>query len=201
MFQLEYSNEEIRQIVLTNIVKMLTERKKLKSENLQNNIDKIINNHSDDNIYTIDIDNHNNDESERTYVIKLQLQKITAISKQSSTSEFLNKYKDNHKILVVKEISTKIRQSIVSEYGETEVFLEYYLMMNQVEHTFVSRYEILTDPKDIAEYYSKTKKKNSRRIHVTDAMARYYNLKRGDIVRVISPSEVTAVMAEYREVY
>ena len=81
IFQLEKNNEDIRKTVLTNIVKMFTERKLLNFENLATNIEKLTSIQSDDYTYILNIENYKN-EADKKYIIKIFNQKITAISKQ-----------------------------------------------------------------------------------------------------------------------
>ena len=199
IFQIEKNNEEIRRTVLTNVIHMLTERKLLNRENLSENINNLINTESDDLTYLIDISK--NEEKKEKIALKLLNQKITAISKQSNISDFLNKYKDYHKIVVVKSISTKALQYILNNFSKTEVFLEKDLMINLVDHIFVPKYELI-DPD--TEDYNKfcniffCKKRDIPRLPITDPVAKYYNLKRGNIVRVIRPSETTGYSSSYR---
>jgi len=200
IFQLEKNNEDIRKTVLTNIIKMFTERKLLKFENLDDNIKKLTSIHSDDYTYTFNIDNYK-DEVDKKYVIKIFNQKITAISKQSGISDFLIKFRDVPKLIIVKSISTKASQHIVNNYPKTEIFLENELMINLIENILVPKYEILDhetdDYKTFCEQYT-CKKRNIPKIYTNEPMARYYNLKRNDIVRVIRPSETSGESAFYR---
>jgi DNA-directed RNA polymerase subunit H (RpoH/RPB5) len=196
IFQIEKNNEDIRKNVLTNIIKMLTERKLLNQADLEENINKLVNTQSDDHSYIINV-NH----PDKYYAIKIMHQKITAISKQSGISDFLNKYKDNPKIVVVKGINTKAQQYIMNNYTKTEVFLDYELMINLVDHILVPRYEVLDTESDEFINFRETfhcKKRNIPKLLHTDQAARYYNLKPGNIVRVIRVSETTAYAPFYR---
>ena len=201
IFQLEKNNEDIRRTILTNIMKMFTERNLINPENLEDNIKKIISIHSDDYTYTFDIENYKN-EIDKKYIIKIFNQKITAVSKQSGISDFLIKFKDVQKLIVVKSISTKALQHILNNYPKTEIFLENELMINLIENILVPRYEVMDhesdDYKTFCEQYQ-CKKRNIPKIYIsTDPMAKYYNLKKNDIVRVIRPSETSGESAFYR---
>src|SRR5690348_8866439 len=98
IFQIEKSDIEIKQTVLMNCIKMLTERKLLNADNLSKNIEAILSKESDDDLFTIEIDNPKN-EAGKKYLIKLFNQKIISISKQSTIIEFLTKYKSIPKIV------------------------------------------------------------------------------------------------------
>lgn len=200
IFQIEKNNEDTRKIVLTNLIKMLTERKLLKKENLEKNISNITKIQSDDYSYTITIDNYK-DESDKLISVKIFHQKITAISKQSAISEFLIKYKDVPKIIIVKSINTKAIQHIGNNFTKTEIFLETELMINLIDNVLVPQYEIINSEsenyKKFCEEYI-CKKRNIPKILINDPISRYYNLKKGDIIRIIRPSETSINSAFYR---
>lgn len=197
IFQVEKNNNDIRKIILTNIVKMLTERKMLKEENIEININKLINIKNEDHVYILELDNLNN----KKIMIKLFNQKISSISKQSPISDFLNKFRDIDKIIIVKNINTKSSQHILNNYPKTEIFTENQLMINLIDNIFVPRYENLDhdsdDFKNLCNLYN-CKKRNIPKIYKTDPMAKYYNLKKGDIVRIIRSSENSGSSPFYR---
>lgn len=201
IFQIEKSDIEIKKTVLTNCIKMLTERKLLNAENLSKNIDKITSIESDDDLYTVDIDNPKT-ESGKKHLIKIFNQKIISISKQSMIIEFLTKHKTIPKIIVVKDINPKPRQYITSNFPSTEVFLEHELMINLIDSDIIdTKYEILEKDGDkYKEYFDayQNKKKQMPRLFIDDPMARYYNLKRYDIVRCIRISDTSGLAPFYR---
>lgn len=200
VFQLEKNNADIVKTVLTNIVKMFTERGLLKTEKLNENIEKLISIQSDDHIYTVDFDNVKDNYGKKC-IIKIFNHKITGVSKQSNISEFLNRYKDTHKLIVVKAITSRLSQGIKTNYPNTEVFVENKLMINLVDNVLVPRYEKLEyETENFKQFYEQyqCKKKNMPRLFHDEPMAEYYNLKRNDIVRVIRPSETSGESAFYR---
>jgi DNA-directed RNA polymerase subunit H (RpoH/RPB5) len=197
IFQVEKNNEDIRKTILQNSVKMLTERGLLKKENLDKNIKMIIDTQSDDYTYTINLDNPKN-KNDTKLIIKIMYQKITSISKQSNISEFLLKYKEMPKIIIVNDITTKALQQIANNYLKTEVFLEEDLMINLVDNVLVPKYEIIDQNNDNFYVDYKCKKRNIPRMLSTDPVAKYYGLKKGDIVRIIRSSETSIVSPFYR---
>lgn len=198
IINLKKTVDEIRQTVLTNIVKMLTERKWLDENNLNANIKKILSQESDDFTYNIVLDNP---KTVKQCVIRLYNQKITSVSKQSNISEFLKDYKDSHKIIVVEEITTKTQQHIFNNYDKTEIFLERSMMVNLVDNIYTSRYIVI--PKDSEQYKQffsefQCRKKDMPKILHNDPAARYYNLDKYDIVRVIRASETSGLSSTYK---
>jgi len=200
IFQIEKNNEDIRQAVLTNTVKMLTERSILNADGIESNIKKLIDMTPDDNIYILDKNKYKEKEKPQI-AIKIFNSKITSISKQSAINDFLNKHQQYHKIIIVKSINTKTSQYLTTNFSDTELFLEHNLMINLIDNVLVPRYEVLEkesdDYKTFCEMFQ-CKKRNIPKLLFNDPMARYYNLKKGDIVRVIRPSETSAYSPSYR---
>lgn len=200
IFHIEKNNDDIRKTVLKNIIKMLTTRKLLNSENLEKNIKMIQSAVSDEYVYTIVLDNPKNS-NDKTFIVKILHQKITAVSKQSPISDFLNKYKFNSKLVVVRDIGTKAKQQIMNNFPNTEVFLESNLMINLFDYSLVPKHELLPKDSDETEaFYKKyrTKKKNMPRIDVNDPVARYFNMKKGDLCKITRPSETSGFVITYR---
>jgi len=195
LIPVEVNSEYIKNTVLTNTIKMLTERKILLKENKEKNIKKIINTQSDDLIYKVDFEN----EDKKYVIIKILNQKITAINKTSPIGEFLHQYKNDNKLVIVKSISNKTKQLVINTYPNTEVFLEKELMMNLIEHIYVPLHEILSNEESlqIIETYN-TRKRDMPKILTNDPVARYYNMQPGQICRILRPSETSGFVPYYR---
>jgi DNA-directed RNA polymerase subunit H (RpoH/RPB5) len=198
LIPVEVNSEYIKNTVLTNIIKMLTERKKLLKENEEKNIKKILNTQTDDLIYKVEYENEEK-KDKKFIIIKILNQKITAINKTSPIGEFLNQYKNDNKLIVVKSTSQKTKQLIINTYINTEVFLEKELMMNLIEHLYVPVHEILSNEESllIIESYN-TRKRDMPKILTNDPVARYYNMQPGQICRILRPSETSGYVPYYR---
>ena len=77
IFQLEKNNEDIRKTVLTNTIKMLTERNLLDKNKLDKNIQTIIEKKPDDNEYKVDILPNYRGSDDTKLIIKIFPFKIT----------------------------------------------------------------------------------------------------------------------------
>ncbi len=203
LFKIDKTDEEIRQTVLTNVVKMFIERGLINKKSLSKILGPLLdkNNKSQDDIYLIQLDNKLDDSNE--LLVKILKQKLTAISKQSSINEFLSNSsnKTKNKLLIVEEINPKATQYIKTNYASTEVFSEHELMVNLVDIINVPRYEVLDKNSDLYKTFTQEfncKKRDIPKVLTTDPLARYYRLQQMDIVRVVRPSETSGLTTYYR---
>lgn len=193
LYQIEKNAEDIRKTVLTNCVKMLTERGMFNKENLQNRIDTVLKRQTDVSTYEL------GETGGKKVICKLIPHKITAINKSYGLMEFLEEYKNAKKFVVLKDINKRVLQHALSIDITSEVFLEKELMINLVDHDLVPKHIVLT--KEESDEVLKTyiaKKKNMPKILSNDRVARYYGVKVGDIFKIIRPSEKSGLVPTYR---
>jgi len=200
-------NEMIRKEILTNLIKILIERKLILNENLDRNLKKI-EKPSDTDSYELTLDKEiQSDSTDDKYNkkfdgkilrIKIIQQKILGIAKSPLIKEFLDTNTSNHKIFIFDSISDKAKTTLMS-IPNTEVFIESFLMINIIEHIDSPRYELLTEEetKQVLETYI-VKKKELPKILTSDPIVSYFNLKRGQIIRIIRCSEQSGFSVIYR---
>lgn len=188
-------------ILLTNVIKMLTNRKLLKESNLEKNIERIIESKNDDLIFDIKLDDTNfyypNDKN--ILSLKILNQKISSINKGSPIYEFLNNKIENPKIIILNGIQGKAKEQLLNYYQFTEIFIEHELMINIIEYVAFPKHELLNneEAQKVLEEYN-VKKKEMPKILSNDPASRYFNAKPNQIFRIIRPSENTGISVSYR---
>ena len=179
--------------ILLNVTKMLTERKVLLDKNVKKNYDNLLKQKNEERIFSIKSDISND-----VYHIYIIYGKLTTIKKIQGLETFLASSKGQNRIFIGDNISQKAFKQFL-ELKKTEVFFEYELLMNIIEHELQPKFELLTSEerdKKFNEY--SIEKKNMSKIFSTDPIARYYAAKPGDIFRIIRPSPFTGMGFHYR---
>jgi len=202
LFPLEVNAEKRKKEVLSNIIKMLTNRKLLNSDNLQSNISNLTTQDSDNDIYKIKLDYpevYYDKSVENMYYVKLLNQKVTGVSKSSNIGDFIYAKKNAPKLIVVSGITSKAYQQLNEDFPNTEVFTEQELMIDLVSHIAVPKHEMLSAEE--TEIFLKDyllKKREIPKMFLSDPVSKYFNAKVGQIFRIIRPSEVSGNSIYYR---
>ena len=83
--------------------------------------------------------------------------------------------------------------------GNSEIFTEEEMMINLVDYVLVPKHEVLDAEKSKTFYTDfKCKKRNMPKIFTGDPVARYFNMKPNDIVRITRPSDTAGSYISYR---
>ena len=197
------SEKEIKNTIVTNIFKMFIDRKYIDKgdwKNFDDHIRKYINIQSDD-VYVLKLDRPlpfppgNYDGSK--IIIKLFIDKILDSFKSSFLTDFISEYDKFHKIVVYGSVSEKVYNNMKKMF-DIEIFETYELMLNLSSVVCAPlSYEII-DPSD--KDYKYCKNMATKLITQNDKAAKHYNLKKGDVVRIVSPHASNVESLCYRTV-
>ena len=104
-------------------------------------------------------------------------------------------------IVVIRQSITPAAQKIMQSLPKLkfEMFYEAELLVNITEHQLVPKHELLTadERKELLKRYH-LRETQLPRIYQQDPVAKYFGLKRGDVVRILRASETAGRYVTYR---
>jgi DNA-directed RNA polymerase subunit H (RpoH/RPB5) len=193
LIDLTYSEQEKIEIIIKNFVIMLYNRNYFIDGNLEELIKDGIKNLANYETFV----KYNN----KLFYLKIISYKLNTIKKSEDIEKFLNNHIDDKKIFTIIQGSNKIEKQLL-EYNNTEVFNDVDLLVNIIDNNLVPKHILLSDKQAeeiLTEY--KVKKENLTRILSSDRIAKYYNVKPGQIVKIIRPSITAGEEIAYRVCY
>jgi DNA-directed RNA polymerase subunit H (RpoH/RPB5) len=210
-YQIMKDSNTVMETVITNIVKMLAYRKWIDNNSINDIVNELLKSKKDEKIFNIkltknlkDIETYEPFENKvewknfngNNIYVYLSNQKITG--KSQTITDFIAKYLNFHKIIIVDSITEKSRQTLSSSKF-TEVFTEHEFMMNITEHVCCPEFNVLTtqEIEMLLESYCAKRKELPKQYDI-DPISRYLYLKRGQVIRIIRNSSITAQSVSYR---
>jgi len=187
----EYSNKEVNQIVIENVLKMLERRRLIKS--WSDEYKKIGDDLASKSIFQIQLTDKTN------YSIYLINAKLSSIVQGTPLDDYLSNNIDVHKIIVARDVAKKVVKQIVGEYKNAEFFFESEMIEDISSKVFIPEHQLLNSEEKV-ELLDKFNELDLARILLTDMMVRYYGAKIGDIFRIIRPSFTAGKNVFYRRV-
>ena len=150
----------------------------------------------------LELDNNTNVNStisNKKIIIKILNYKISSVNKSSEIAEFITKYNNDYKFIIVEAINSKSEKILLSYQTDFEIFKFTELMICIVEHILVPKHMILSQDESnqvLQEYCAR--KRDMPFIMSNDPVARFYNMKPGEICKIIRPSILTCDVPFYR---
>jgi DNA-directed RNA polymerase subunit H (RpoH/RPB5) len=187
----EYSNKEINQIVMENVLKMLERRGLIKS--WSDEYKKLGDDLTTKSTFQIQLTDKTN------YSIYLVNAKLTSIVQGTPLDDYLSNNIDVHKIVIARDVAKKVVKQIVGEYKNAEFFFESEMLEDIPSKVFIPEHQLMNS-EEKAELLEKFSESELARILLTDIMARYYGAKIGDIFKIIRPSFTAGKNVFYRRV-
>ena len=154
--------------------------------------------------YQNNIDQNDNEQKRLTKRLyyKYISQKINADTIKLFLNDIKNSQAASGLIIMDGKISQQAKQKIqeISKEFPIEVFTTNELVVNITEHELVPEHKLLSeeDKKILLERYRIRDQNQLPKILLTDPVARYLGLKRGDVVKIIRESETAGKYITYR---
>lgn len=141
------------------------------------------------------------DETNRLFVFFPEDQKVGV----KPIKNYTDRMKDDavtNAILVLRVDITPFAKQAVQEMSDSfriEHFKEAELLVDITEHSLVPEHQVLTNSakQELLKRY-RLKDTQLPRIQANDPVARYYGIKRGQVVKIIRPSETAGRYVTYR---
>jgi len=195
LFNVILTEEERLQTILHNLLLMLSRRIFIKDGEKKQLITmegaekRIVD--KGYNIYTLETDNYDN------YAMIIIFQKITAIGKQSIVSDFFKDYSNFKKILVASDYNNKTLSSVLQNHSQ--IFRESTMMIDIISNEIQPKFELLSpeEMKRVKEEYHITDYTIPKLLK-TDPVAKYFGLKKGEVIRIVRPSQISGLSISYR---
>lgn len=196
LFTVFKTDTEKTNIIIQNVLTMLGNRIYIDKEGnkqpllVPSEASKTIMDHGDG---TFIIKANNGD----SYAIKIVFQKIIATGKQSIISDFFNEYAKYKKIIIARDYNNKIVDYVSRQH--TQIFREASLLQDIIKYRDQPKFEILS-PSEIEKFkkeYNATDYTTKKMLR-SDPVAKYFALKKGDIIRIIRPSPTSGEAIDYR---
>jgi DNA-directed RNA polymerase I, II, and III subunit RPABC1 len=144
---------------------------------------------------------HRDDPSRRVIVFFPEASKV-GVKEIKEMAEKMREEAVHRAVLVVASNLTPFARSVVADMGgkvAMEVFTEPELLVNVTKHMLVPSHRVLTaDEKATLLARYKVQESQLPRIQLSDPVARYYGLERGQVVRIVRPSETAGRYVTYR---
>jgi len=139
--------------------------------------------------------------SERIFVY-FSDEKNVSIKTMRKFLEILDAQKITNGMIIFSDKMTSSARKVISAMSAEytlEEFEEASLLVNITQHVLVPQHEVLT-PEEKKLLLQKYRLKDTQlpRIQLSDPVARYYGLKRGQVVKITRPSETSGRYASYR---
>jgi len=191
---------QIKELILTNLVKMLIARNIVDPTNLDQYVSSAVSSLDQNEETSMTLtDNESINMGFKKIIIKFISRKLTTIRKVIDIEDFMDR--PEYKFVIVSNLAPKAEKQL-TEYKNTELFYDVSLQINLIDHVLIPKHFKLTSDEidKLIETYQ-FDKKNAKRMFVDDPVARYYKAEIGDVFRIERPSIATGIACDYRVVH
>ncbi|MED6172295.1 hypothetical protein PIB30_048785 [Stylosanthes scabra] len=146
---------------------------------------------------------HTSDPSKRILVIFCGPHIVKVTSVRNIAGQIVNRETLSGLILIVQSTITSQALKAVNLFSfKVEIFQITDLLVNITKHVLKPKHEVLTDKqkRNLLRKYN-LEEKQLPRILLTDAIARYYGLEKGQVVKITYSGDITQLHVTYRCVW
>jgi DNA-directed RNA polymerase subunit H (RpoH/RPB5) len=197
--QIRKSDESLQKEVLINLIKYMLARKVIEGD-VAEYFDPAWKSRTDENVFKIFVPTKITGEEKSAeeiqeknggcfWMLKIIQQTVKSL-KSSNLNAFLEKHRDLHKVIAIRDYTPKAEAQIRA-FHNTEVFREPDLLMNLLEYfQGPLEYQILTPQEQaMAKEAYDMKLIQMGIMKESDAIAQALKLNHGEIIRVVRPAE------------
>jgi DNA-directed RNA polymerase subunit H (RpoH/RPB5) len=191
IFQMEYNDTELEDIMLQNISKMVSMRTmwiSVEPETVYEQFSKHLKNGT------------TFFEGDRNIAVKFINRKLSTIAKVDDVETFLKQYSSYHKIVVFQKLTPKAINQFI-KYDNLELVKNEDVYVDRSSY-ILSQKVVLLSPEDQAQALLECKagRGDMQKMRQYDKVVHYYQLKLGEVVRIERPSINTGISIIYRQV-
>lgn len=144
---------------------------------------------------------HNDDPTDQMFVFFPEEEKVGIKTIKQYCTRMQEENISRAIIVVQLGMTPSAKQALVdmAPKYQLEQFLESELLVNVTEHVLVPEHLVLT-PSEKAELLARYKLKDHQlpRMQIGDTIARYFGLRKGDVIKIIRPSVTSGMYVTYR---
>lgn len=190
--KLTYNITERKNIIIENVLKMIHRRGYINKSSIKTLTEKLQDKSLSNDIFDFD------DDSKNKWSLNIIQSKLNSVNKGSPLEDYFLNNLDTKKIIVVNKPSKKLVKQIINNF-KGEVFNEYEMLEDIPSKVIVPKHQLLSEKEknDFLESYNYSE---ISKIHSTETMARYYNMKIDDIVKITRVSPTSGESIAYRHV-
>ena len=146
-----------------------------------------------------------NEDKQKKYYVYFHIDKAFGKNDMKSVvQKIINQYNDDNMGIIIllkdKESTSILKEKSKPLYKNVEFFEQQKMTFNISKHVFQPKFIILnndTEKNEVLEKYQTTVNKLPK-IYTTDPMAKYYDMKKGDIIKVIRNDPEVGLSIAYK---
>jgi DNA-directed RNA polymerase subunit H (RpoH/RPB5) len=193
-------DERINEAKIT-VINMLHNRGFIHKNNIESKTEKLLSKNLPEYEITLDVnENYNTKIPSGKIYLKFINQEITTSSKSSEIGDYILKNMNKYKIIVIDKITLKLEKNVFNYNTEYEIFKLTELQQDITKFILYSPHVVLNQEQSqqVIIDYNATGRQMPLINYGLDPVARYFNMKIGDICEIYRPSQTSGINKTYR---